>query len=48
MTINVHTILLLIGAILILVSSVATTPPIDLFKLGWGFVALSFVFGGAA
>lgn len=45
MNINVQVVLLLVGAILLLISSVVSTAPVDLFKLGWGFVALSFVFG---
>lgn len=46
MSLNVHTVLLLVGAILILISAVVGTASVDLFKLGWGFVVLSFAFAG--
>jgi hypothetical protein len=45
MALNVHTVLLLIGAILILISSVSSPSAVNLFNLGWGFVVLAFVFG---
>lgn len=46
MTINAYPVLLLIGAILLVISAVASTSPVDLFKLGWGFIVMAFVFGG--
>jgi hypothetical protein len=44
MALTVHTVLLLIAAILFVISSLGVTSPVDLFKLGWAFVALAFVF----
>jgi len=47
MTLSAHVVLLVIGAVLLLVSAVASTEKVDLYKLGWGFVVLAFVFGGS-
>lgn len=44
MTFNAQSILLLVGAILMLVSAVAPGTPVDLFKLGWGVVIIAFMF----
>jgi hypothetical protein len=45
--VNIHTILLLIGAILMLVASVASVSVVNLWYLGWALVVLAFVFGGS-
>jgi hypothetical protein len=41
MSLTVKTVMLLIGAILVVLSSFVTTQRVDLFKLGWGFVLMS-------
>lgn len=41
---NVGFFLLIIGAVLLLVSSVKGFEAIDIWKLGWGLVVLGFIF----
>lgn len=44
MALTVHTVLLLIAALLMIISAFGVSSPVDLFKLGWAFVVLSLVF----
>lgn len=45
MTISIGLVLMLIGAILLILSSFVKGSPVSLFNLGWGFVVLAWVFG---
>lgn len=42
---NLSAVLMIVGAILLCVSSVASVAAIDLFKLGWGLIALGYALG---
>ena len=45
MSVTPHVILLLIGAICMFVSALASLKfSVDLYRIGWGFVVLAFIF----
>ena len=44
MTLTIHTVLLLIAALLLILSAFNVRSQVDLFKLGWGVAVLAFVF----
>jgi len=43
MALTVHSVLLIIAAILFAISAFGPQSPVDLFKLGWAFVALGLL-----